>query len=142
MRTKLVLISAVLLTACNVGAGTGPASAISGVWHYAGSQDSPAIAQLDGSLSWSDVASGPGTFEGTFSIVETASGVQRTLVGASAGQLVADSIADFDLSVSLGASRHHLGVLRGDSISGQWTELGGNGAGGRFVLHRNTSSIR
>jgi hypothetical protein len=133
------MIAALLLVACNVG--TGPTSAVSGAWHYTGSQATPA-AQLDGSLSWTDVSSTPGTFEGTFTIVETAGVQQRTLVGASAGQLVADSIVDFDFSVSGGASRHHLGVLRSDSISGQWTELGGNGASGQFVLHRNTSSIR
>lgn len=142
MGTKLAVLAVALLSACSDGAGTDAASPVSGMWHYSGTQVTPASAQLDGSLSWRGVASPAGGFEGTFLIVEVgASGQQQTLSGASAGQIVADTLADFDMDVS-GADRHHLGVLRGDSISGMWTEIGGSGAGGRFVLRRNTAGIR
>jgi hypothetical protein len=144
MGNRLAVAVFALATACSEGTGTEVPSPVSGGWHYVGSQDSPTIAQLDGSLSWRGVAPPDGAFEGTFSIVEIPTGAQqRTLAGTSAGQIVADTIASFDIIVAPGgADRHHFGVLRGDSIAGMWTELGGSAASGRFVLHRIASSIQ
>lgn len=144
MGSRLAAALLALVTACADGAGIEVPSPVSGAWHYAGAQDSPSSAQLDGSVSWRGVASPDGAFEGTFSIVETPTGApQHTLAGTSAGQIVADTIADFDIIIAPGgADRRHLGVLRGDSIAGMWTELGGTGASGRFVLRRAVSSIR
>lgn len=132
----LALVLAVAI-ACSDGTAAGPPSAAAGSWSYSAAQDTPSPATLDGTVSWRDVPDGSGTFEGTYAIVERQpDGTTRSLTGSGAGQVINDTIADFDLTVS-GATRRHIGVLRGDSIAGNLATLDQSpAAGGRFVLHR------
>jgi hypothetical protein len=98
----------------------------------------PTPATLSGSLEWKGVSGGAQAFEGTYTLVEQlSSGVNRTLSGSGAGQILNDSIADFDLTVD-GADRQHIGILRGDSITGNWAVLDVNQqSSGTFVLRRS-----
>jgi hypothetical protein len=122
--------------ACDSGTDPSIASALSGTWHYDADQQSPSLAELEGTVTWS--ASSEGAVEGTFSVVERgASGAQRVLAGTSGGLLLADSIADFDLIEQSVTRRHHLGILRGDSVVGSWASQ--SGATGEFVLRREGS---
>jgi hypothetical protein len=84
------------------------------------------------------VAGGEQAFEGTYTILQQLpDGSAQTISGPGAGQVLSDSIADFDLTVS-GIERRHIGILRGDSISGDWAVLdAGQTASGKFVLRRN-----
>ena len=136
-RTSRMMLTAITpLLACGDATGAS-ASAVAGEWTYAGSQETAPQATLDGSLSWKGVSGGDASFEGTFALVERLqTGATRTLSGPGAGQLIADTVADFDLSID-GGGRRHIGILRGDSISGDWMTLGaGQAASGHFVLRR------
>lgn len=130
----------VALIACACASGTAPSgvSALSGTWRYDGAQQSPSLAVLEGAVTWSGV-SNDGAVEGTFSVVERgASGAQRVLAGTTGGLLLSDSIADFDLIEQNVTRRHHLGILRGDSVVGSWASQ--SGATGEFVLRRAGSN--
>lgn len=129
--------AAAVAFACSGSTSPGTTSLVSGAWTYTGRQETPSPATLEGSLNWKDVAGTPGAFEGTFTVQETLpTGAIRTLNGPGAGQLVADSVADFDLTID-GVGRRHIGVLRADSISGSWAVLdAGHTASGQFVLRR------
>lgn len=137
MQRAAVLI-ALLGTALACGDAVSPTSVVDGVWVYTGTQDAPSSSDLDGTVTWHGVAGGEQAFEGTFSMVERQqNGALRNLSGPGAGQILSDSIADFDLTVS-GVSRRHIGILRGDSITGSWSAVDiGQAATGRFVLRRN-----
>jgi hypothetical protein len=136
---RLLLIAGAI--ACGSATTAPNASSVAGVWTYSGTQDVPVSATLNGQTSWSGVVGGPDSFEGTCSIVEYASsGEGHLLTGTIGGQVLADSIADFDLSLA-GSQRRHLGVVRGDSIAGSWSTIGtGTVASGRFVLRRQATA--
>jgi hypothetical protein len=133
------LIAAVVLT--GAVACTEPSSqpsVVAGAWTYAGTQVTPSPATLSGTVTWRGVSGGSDAFEGTFSVVqEMPGGILQTISGPGAGEIISDTVADFDLTVS-GAARRHIGILRGDSISGSWAVLdAGQSASGTFVLRRN-----
>ncbi|HVT39049.1 MAG TPA: hypothetical protein VHE78_08385 [Gemmatimonadaceae bacterium] len=134
----LLLLAVALVSACSNTTAPAPSSRATGSWVYGGTQQTPSSAALDGSVSWRSIASGVGAFEGTFTMIERkTSGEVRTLSGAAAGQLLSDSIADFDLLVQ-GIARRHIGILRADSISGSWASIeAGSSSTGRFVLRRS-----
>jgi hypothetical protein len=125
---------AMVLAGCTASSGPGQASVMAGTWTYTGTRDTPNPASIDGSGT---LAAADGGFEGTFTITERAtSGSVVTLAATVAGRVVADSVADFDLTVQ-GVARRHVGVLRGDSVSGSWASAGSaSNASGRFVLRR------
>lgn len=142
MRASLTSLVVACALACGDATGSSAASPVGGAWLYGGTQTTPSSAQLSGSLTWRGVASTPGGFEGTFVLTEVGLGGQpRTLAGTSAGQIVADTIATFDLLLD-SADRLHIGVFRGDSIVGTWAETGATGASGHFVMHRGTESAK
>jgi len=137
----LALSLAMLLAAC--GATTGPdvASAVAGTWTYTGTEEAPDPATLSGTLSLHGVSGADGAFEGTFTILEQApTGTATPLAGTTAGNVISDSIADFDLIVGT-VARRHIGVLRGDSISGSWASMdGGTNESGKFTMRRSGTS--
>ncbi len=123
--------------ACSQTTDTSTPSPVAGAWTYAGTQATPAPATLDGTVTWQGVTGADGAFEGTFTLSERLpTGATRTLSGPGAGNLLADTVADFDLTVD-GVARRHIGVLRADSIRGSWATLEtGQNASGDFVLRR------
>jgi hypothetical protein len=136
--TRRALFTALVAGACTSGTDPSNESALSGTWRYDAEQQTPSVAVLEGTVTWSDV-SGDGAVEGTFSLVESgASGSQRVLAGTTGGLLLSDSIADFDLIEPSITRRHHLGILRGDSVVGSWASQ--TGATGAFVLRREGSN--
>jgi hypothetical protein len=136
------LIATVMLTGFTGAAACGKItetdSVVAGAWTYAGTQETPSPATLNGTVTWRGVSGGDDAFEGTFTVVQQVpGGVLQTISGPGAGEIISDTIADFDLTVS-GVERRHIGILRGDSISGDWAVLtAGQSASGKFVLRRN-----
>lgn len=132
----MMLAAIAPLLGCGDATGAGT-SAVAGEWTYAGTQETAPQATLDGSISWQGVSGGDAAFEGTFTLFERlqTGAPPRTLSGLGAGQLILDSIADFELSIDDGG-RRHFGILRGDSISGDWVAFTGQVASGHFVLRR------
>lgn len=127
---------AVLVGAVACSAATeSEATSADGTWTYGATQQAPVPATVSGTLSLVGVGGG-GAFEGTLAAVEqTAAGETRPATGTVAGRVVADTVLDFDVVLS-GVARRHLGVRRGDSVSGTWTTVSGSAASGRFGLRR------
>jgi hypothetical protein len=136
---SVVAATLVVAAACSDPSSAGIPLPIGGEWGYHASQRTPAIAAVDGSLTLHGVA-GDGAFEGTFvGDEQTAAGGLRRLDGTAAGRLLNDSIADFDLVLG-GVARRHVGIVRGDSISGSWATQGVTPmASGDFVARRPAS---
>ncbi|MCC7053134.1 MAG: hypothetical protein IT355_07680 [Gemmatimonadaceae bacterium] len=120
----------VVVAACGAGCGgvTEPGTAgvpVTGAWRYTARQSAPAVADLAGTLQFS-TQRGAG-IAGALDVVETdARGVQRRIAGPLAGRTVDSTTVDFDLSVS-GATRRHVGMVRGDSLTGTWFEQSSDG---------------
>jgi hypothetical protein len=134
----LLLLLPVLHGGCGVGAtGVEVDSPVAGSWRYEGTQTVPVAVTIRGTVTWSSVPGAPGVFEGNHQLFEEVpDGGVRPLMGTSSGELLSDTIADFDLEIA-GARRRHVGALRGDSIAGDWVQFSGPNASGRFVLRRD-----
>lgn len=120
--------------ACDLSPGP-DTFALRGAWDYEATQQVPASTTIAGSMTWAGAGSA-GTFEGAASWLEQLPGGSvHSLAGALSGELMQDSIVDF--TVQLGtAARWHVGVLRGDSISGSWADGAGSTASGTWVARR------
>ena len=91
-----------------------------GTWSYVATQGSPSAAQLNGSLAFSGQTGAQ--VSGTLDVVEVgAGGLQRRLSGPVSGRTVDSTTLDFDLLLG-DVSRRHVGLVRGDSLSGTWVE--------------------
>ncbi len=130
---------AALLVALFVGCTLGPTDAgtfpFGGSWTYAGAQETPTMLSLAGPVSLVGAGDG-GDFEGTVVLTETApGGAVRVLSGPASGVVLQDTILDFTVQFT-GIARRHVGIARGDSISGTWADGAGSVATGSFVLRR------
>jgi hypothetical protein len=145
-RARVPALPALLLllpTFALLGCGGGPTAAevespVAGDWRYDGVQTAPEPHAIRGTLRWFSVRESPRAFEGSHRLFEELpNGAVRPLAGSTSGELLADTIADFDLEIA-GVRRRHVGALRGDSIVGDWIQLSGSSASGRFVLRRES----
>lgn len=134
MKARSALLALMgILASCESTTGTGDESRVAGRWEYHALQEAPA-AVLRGNVSWESTRGA--AFEGTVSFTETTPAGARLLSGTSAGQLHADTLAEFTVFVDAGP-RLHIGLLSGDSIAGSWTGIAGGAGRGTFVLRRN-----
>lgn len=126
MRVAMLgLAGAAFLAGCSTdvpGCGT-PRDAV-GTWTYTGSQVSP-TATLAGTLTLAKT--GTCTLSGTLSLTITPGG---TTGWSTTAHFLDDSIIEIFADSTPGVQRYHLGVVRADSIIGDWnkTESGANGS--------------
>ncbi len=110
-----------------------------GTWSYVATQGSPSAAQLNGSLSFSGQTGAE--VNGTLDVIEVgAGGASRRLSGPISGRTVDSTTLDFDLLLG-DVTRRHVGLVRGDSLSGTWVETPVDGglpsASGTFHASRS-----
>jgi hypothetical protein len=133
----LRLAVTLVTVACGDLAGVdGSVANLLGNWSYASSQDAPAPASQEGTLSIT--AQNGRNFSGTAQIVETdQNGNRRTLTGYVQGRSLDSTKVDFDLTI-LGVARRHLGVIEEGPITGAWIGRGENGGtySGEFRAER------
>jgi hypothetical protein len=126
---------------CSVTTDPGRAGApIVGSWTYSANQATPAAAGLQGVLSFS--AQSGANVSGSMDVLETdASGLQRRLAGPLSGKTIDSTTLDVEVTIA-DVSRRHVGLIRGDSITGNWIELPINGgaisASGTFRAKRRS----
>jgi hypothetical protein len=91
-----------------------------GNWNYVATQSSPLTAQLNGSLAFSGQTGAE--ISGSIDVIEVAAGgASRRLAGPISGRTVDSTTLDFDLLLGE-VTRRHVGVVRGDSLTGTWVE--------------------
>lgn len=133
----IALMPALLAAACATPVDTGPSPIdLVGSWTYAGLDASRL--QLAGTFV---VGKQTGrTFAGRAELTQrTPGGAVSILSGGVAGRVVDAAAVDFDVAVDQAGTRHHLGRLSGDSISGTWVEADDMGvvSSGTFTLKRS-----
>ena len=121
-RPYTCLIALAMLGACS--AATAPLSAptrnISGRWSYVASS-SDRVTLVTGTLAVTHQDGS--TIAGTLDGQEADSyGVARVVRGIVGGRVVADSSVEFDVVLSAGRTRRHIGTFVGDSVRGAWIE--------------------
>jgi hypothetical protein len=117
----------VVVVAANVGGG----------WNYFAATTS-APTTLSGTLTISQ--SGTPSFTGALEGTEYTGGQMRRVIGLVSGRTIDSARFDFDLALDAATRRHHVGSIRGDSISGTWLETTSTGiaASGTFRGSRST----
>jgi hypothetical protein len=91
-----------------------------GSWNYVATQSSPLAAQLNGALAFSGQTGAE--ISGTLDVIEvSAGGASRRLSGPVSGRTVDSTTLDFDLILG-DVTRRHVGVVKGDSLTGTWVE--------------------
>ena len=140
MKTLGVLLCAasVAAGACTIRDATGPdaVAPVAGSWRYSSSQVAPSPAETNGTLSLS--VAPDGSIVGTAAVVERVPGtVDLALAGQISGLALDTLTVEFTLTLAA-VAREHLGVLRGDSLTGTWVVTDGAAAGtsGRFTAVR------
>lgn len=118
MRPGLLAVAgAILLAGCSTdvpGCGT-PRNAV-GTWAYTGTQLSP-TSTLGGTLTLA--STGSCTLSGTLSLTITPGG---TAGWSTTAHFLNDSVIELFADSAGGVQRYHLGVVRADSIMGDWNE--------------------
>lgn len=124
--TRRLLVACALLGGCaSSTAPDTPGVPVVGSWRYAGRQTTPVDADLAGTLVFSTQVGA--RIGGALDFMETsAQGVQRRIAGAATGRTLDSTTVDFDVTLA-GVTRRHVGVVKGDSVTGTWIEqpLGG-----------------
>jgi hypothetical protein len=133
MRAIVFMAATALVLGCSTSTpDCGSPPDLAGSWDYKGTQSGPA-ALLTGTLTLS--RTGTCTVAGTLSLtVDDGSGTPVTSGWTTAGDFLDDSIVELN-AVQGGDERHHVGIVRADSIKGSWAVTGG-GANGSFTLKR------
>ena len=111
-----------LACASSTGPG-GPTVSVVGTWNYVADQQAPA-ARISGTLV---ITSQSGeSFQGSMDVVENDStGPSNVhLSGVVSGQTVDSNHVDFDAFLHP-TGRRHLGIVAGDSMTGDWVEPNG-----------------
>jgi len=111
--------------------GGPPPVVLLGTWSYLSTQASSAVKD-SGTVT---VTSQSGhNFQGTFAVEQTDSSGTHPLSGPVSGQAVDSTTLNFDLFINGTTDRQHLGIVKADSITGNWVENGI--ASGRFRAAR------
>ncbi len=132
-RRRLTAASACLVAGCKVPTGdcTDPAT-VTGTWTYAAVQSTPVPATISGTLVVSRQTCSD--FSGTLDVVQVSErGESRRVAGQVNGRVLDAVSVQFDALLST-VPRQHLATVRGDSVVGQWLEVGTvtGGASGDF----------
>ena len=110
---------------------------VDGAWNYfAATTSSPTT--LSGTLTISQ--SGTASFTGALEATEQASGQQQRVIGLVSGRTIDSTRFDFDLVLDAGTRRHHVGSIRGDSITGTWLETTSTGIAGSGTFRGSRSA--
>lgn len=106
------------LGACTSSTDQGPPPVVlTGTWGYAGTQTVPS-AQLAGTLVVSSQAGH--TFTGSFAATESGPGIPTNSLSGTVQGRALDSVGlDFNVVVN-GVARRHVGLVHGDSLTGNW----------------------
>ncbi len=144
-RTLLRIDRATLLLALVGAAACGgvndpgkPGAPVTGSWRYVARQSVPADADLTGTIAFT--LQNAATVSGALDAIETdARGQQRRLAGAFSGRTLDSTTVDIDVALTTGV-RRHVGVVKGDSLTGSWIETplsgGAPNASGTFRAAR------
>jgi hypothetical protein len=117
-RAWLLAVALPFLACADVVASCAPERTLVGTWRYAGGEDAPATASLEGSLEIS-TESCEG-FQGRLDIARSsASGAITRLAGPVSGRLTSDAGIRFDAWLST-VPRQHLAVLGQAGAEGHW----------------------
>jgi hypothetical protein len=119
MKRAWLLAGALPLMACSdVVASCAPERSLAGTWRYAGGEDAPATASLEGSLEiTTESCEG---FQGRLDILRSvASGSTARLAGPVSGRLTSGGSIRFDAWLA-GVARQHLAVLGQTGAEGHW----------------------
>ena len=97
------------------------------MWRLVGAQTSPVDAELRGRLDLRmqgmQGMQGGTRVDGAYDVVQLdARGTERRVAGALSGRAVDAHTLDLDVQLD-GATRRHVGRVRGDSLVGTWVEL-------------------
>lgn len=134
----LLAIALLAAGACatSEGPNCGGTAPMHGTWDFAGIRTTLPGSTLTGTLDVT-VVSGC-QFSGALAIVETpASNPAFSYEGNLFGSAVNDSVINFDAQFPERPVRTHIGVVHGDSVSGDWIEGTGTSAiRGTFRAHR------
>jgi hypothetical protein len=132
---KRLAILSMLLLGCESSTTPGAGVNVVGTWSLTATQISPPleitgevlIEHQDGSSVTGEVAT----------LEEAADGTVSPHSGSLAGRVLGD-VVDFDVFIDL-EPRRHVGLVRGDSITGSWAQsTGGVPLTGAFILQKVT----
>lgn len=101
---------------------------VAGTWTYTGSRSGPGVATSGTLVLTQDRTV---RFNGTLDASEQdIDGAVHRIVGVVSGRTIDVATVDFDVIVDPTLTRHHTGVVRGDSLAGTWVELTDRGVAG------------
>jgi hypothetical protein len=121
-----------VLAGCESPADEGEAPfSFVGTWNYEATQTAP-FATLAGALSIT--AQTGRDFSGSLDVIETDGSGSRPRNGPVSGRVLDSITVDFDAFLDVTA-RRHFGIVRGDSVQGNWVE-GAGGPAGSFTGER------
>ena len=134
----MAVVSIGLLTSCKNPAQVGVVAAnVGGAWNYfAAATSSPTT--LSGTLTISQ--SGNASFTGALEATEHTSGQVQRVMGLVSGRTIDSTRFDFDLVLDAATRRHHVGSIRGDSITGTWLETTSTGIAGSGTFRGSRSA--
>lgn len=121
------IISLVFVSACAGTTEPGRAGVpVLGSWDYIAVQTSPATADLRGVITFATQSGS--AVGGSHEVLETdVRGQQRRLAGPISGRTVDSTTLDIELGLDV-VARRHVGIVRGDSLTGTWLEIPRSGS--------------
>jgi hypothetical protein len=137
-RRLLLLLALLPLAGCLQPTDTGLSSvSLAGRWQYSAVQTGASGGTATGTLVIGE-QSGV-SFQGSLDVTSTSTetGDVRSIVGTVSGSAPSNGAIDFDVFLEQ-QPRRHVGQLVGETISGTWLRLAGDGssASGTFTAHR------
>jgi hypothetical protein len=127
-----------LLAACGTPTDTGPSPLIlARRYTYSAVTPTNAALQTTGTLALDPQQGRAFGGTGLLTVRDLGTGQIQQLAVGLAGTVIDSTTIDFELASGSDVRRRHLGRVRGDSISGTWSESSttGTAATGQFVLH-------
>jgi len=131
-RHARVVALALVGLACSTATDSGPPPVLLlGTWNYTGAETSSTIT-LSGTLTVTS-QSGKSLMGSAAWTEDDGVGGTTPLSGPVTGRALDSTTVNFDVFLA-SATRHHLGTVKADTISGTWVDLtsGGPGASGTF----------
>jgi hypothetical protein len=137
MRAVIGIVSIGVLACKNPTQVAVVGAKVGGAWNYfAATTSSPTT--LSGTLTISQ--SGTASFTGALEATEQAGGQVQRVIALVSGRTIDSTRFDFDLVLDAATRRHHVGTIRGDSITGTWLETTSTGIAGSGTFRGSRSA--